>query len=231
MKTAKMNVSIIPLVAALLPIIAINVAYVIAAHYGHVPSCFVYFDGCTTVSATGREAPESLWFRATIIPSAVVSMICWRMTGAWLHCLEQQVYKGTIIIQTLGIMAGVFLITYSVALGFIGPEFTFQRRLGVISFFSCTYLAELLLARRLWYIALKQPGVYPLKLAKYKLYLCTFLLVVGLASIPISNYIGKDELENIVEWNFSILVYAYFFLIYLGWKATGFKAELVVTRS
>lgn len=226
-----MNVSVLPLLAAILPIVGINIAYIIAASNGHVPSCFVYFEGCTTISSTGRAAPESLWFRAIIIPSAVISMICWRMTGAWLHCMEQQRYKGTIVIQTLGIMAGIFLIIYSVALGFIGPEFTFQRRLGVISFFSCTYLAELLLARRLWYIALNQAGVYPLKLAKYKLYICVFLLVIGLASIPISNFIGKDELENIVEWNFSVLVYAYFFLIYLGWKATGFKAELAVTRS
>lgn len=226
-----MNVNVIPLLAALLPIIGINIAYIISVSYGHVPSCFVYFEGCTTVSATGRAAPESLWFRAIIIPSAVISMILWRMTGAWLQCMEQQLYRGTVIIQTLGVIAGIFLIVYTVALGFIGPEYTFQRRLGVISFFGLTYLAELLLARRLWYIALNQPGVYPLKLAKQKLYLCTFLLVVGLISIPISNFVGKDELENIVEWNFSILVYAYFFLVYRGWRATGFKAELAVTRS
>lgn len=226
-----MNVLIIPIITALLPIVGINIAYLIAASYDHVPFCVVYLEGCTTISSTGRAVPESLWFRALIIPSAVISMICWRMIGAWLQCLEGQLYRGTIIIQTLGIIAGIFLIVYTVALGFIGPEYTLQRRLGVITFFGFTYLAELLLARRLWYIALNQPGVYPLRLAKQKLYLCVFLLVVGLASIPISNFVGEDALENIVEWNFSVIVYSYFFLVYLGWKATGFKAKLEVTNS
>lgn len=226
-----MNVSIIPILTALLPIIGVNLAYLISSSYDHVPTCIVYLEGCTTISSTGRAAPESLWFRALMIPSAVLSMICWRMIGAWLQCLEGRLYRGTVIIQTLGIIAGIFLIIYTVALGFIGPEYTLQRRLGVITFFGCTYLAELLLARRLWYIALNQPGIYPMRLAKQKLYLCVFLLVVGLASIPISNYFGSDALENIVEWNFSVIVYGYFFLVYMGWKATGFKAELAVTRS
>lgn len=226
-----MNVLLIPLIAALLPILGINIAYLIAAGYDHVPFCMVYLEGCTTISSTGRAAPESLWFRATIIPGAVTSMICWRMIGAWLECLEGKLYRGTVIIQSLGIIAGIFLVVYTVALGFIGPEYTLQRRLGVITFFGCTYLAEFLLARRLWYIAINQAGVYPLRLAKQKLFLCIFLLVVGLASIPISNYSGSDALENIVEWNFSIIVYAYFFLVYLGWKATGFKARLTVTNS
>ena len=226
-----MNVLLIPILTALLPILGVNISYLIAAGYEHVPSCIVYLEGCTTISATGRAAPESLWFRALIIPSAVMSMICWRMIGAWLECLEGRLYRGTVIIQSLGIIAGIFLIIYTVALGFIGPEYTLQRRLGVITFFGCTYLAELLLARRLWYIALNQPGIYPLRLAKQKLYLCMFLLIVGLASIPVSNFFGADALENIIEWNFSVIVYGYFFLVYVGWKATGFKAKLAVTNS
>jgi len=230
MKRSQMKIGILPLATALLPIIGVNLAYVIAASYGHVPSCFVYVDGCTTISSTGRAAPESLWFRALVIPSAVLTMFCWRMTGAWLHCLEQKLYKGTIVIQFLGIAAGMFLILYSVALGFIGPEYNLQRRLGVILFFGFTYLAQLMLARRLWYVATRQAGVYPIKLARYKIGLCMFQLIVGIASIPISNYIGSKELENIVEWNFAVMTYSYFFLIYLGWRATGFKAELAVTR-
>lgn len=225
-----MNITAIPLLAALLPIIGVNLAYLIASGYEHVPSCFVYLEGCTTISSTGRAAPESLWFRAFLIPGAVVSMICWHMAGAWLRCLEQKLYRGTVIIQALGILAGIFLIVYTVALGFIGPEYALQRKLGVILFFGLTYLSELLLARRLWYIAVNHPGTYPLKLAKYKIALCSFLLIVGLASIPISNYLGSDALENIVEWNFAVIVYSYFFLIFQGWKATGFKAELTVTK-
>lgn len=226
-----MRITIIPLLTALLPIIGVNVTYIIAATMEHVPSCFVYIDGCTTISSTGRAAPESLWFRAFIIPGAVLMMICWRLIGGWLQCLEKESFKGAGIIQTLGISASIFLIVYTVALGIVGEEYVIQRRIGVTLFFGFTFLAQLFLSRRLWYLSKTHSDVYPLRLAKIKIGLCLFLLIVGLASIPISSFIGTDEPENIVEWNFSILVYSYFLLVYLGWKATGFKANLSLTNS
>lgn len=223
-----MNISIIPLLTALLPIVGINIAYVIAASLEHVPACFVYLEGCTTISSTGRAAPESLWFRATIIPTAVLTMICWRLVGSWLKCLEKELYQGSAVIQILGILAAVFLIVYTVALGFIGPEYVVQRRFGVTLFFGFTFLAQILLARRLWHISINFPLRYPRKLASLKIILSWFILVVGLISIPVSNLIGSDIPENIVEWNFSLLIYCYFLLIYLGWKATGFKVSFNV---
>ena len=223
-----MNIAIIPLLTALLPIVGINITYLIAASADHVPWCFVYLDGCTTISSTGRAAPESLWFRAFLIPGAVLMMICWRLIGGWLQCLEGNQYKGSAIIQSLGILAGAFLIFYTVALGFIGPEYVLQRRIGVTLFFGFTFLAQLLLTRRLWNLVNSQPGSYPLQLVRIKMGLSWFLLIVGLASIPISNFIGGNEPENIVEWNFSFLVYSYFFLVYWGWRATEFNASLTV---
>ncbi len=224
-----MNIAVIPLVTALLPIVSINIAYIIAVSLDHVPSCFVYFEGCTTISSTGRAAPESLWFRATIIPTAVLTMMCWRLIGGWLKCLEKESYQGSAKIQILGILAGAFLIMYTVALGFIGPEYVIQRRIGVTLFFGFTFLAQLFLAQRLWILAKKTPDVYPRKLALIKIILCWFILIVGLISIPISNAIGTDEPENIVEWVFSLLLYCYFLLVYLGWKATGFTARLGIS--
>ncbi len=226
-----MNIAIIPLLTALLPIVGINIAYIIAASLDHVPTCFVYLEGCTTISSTGRTAPESLWFRATIIPTAVLTIICWRLIGGWLQCLEKESYKGSAIIQTLGLLAGLFLIFYTVALGFIGPEYVVQRRIGVTLFFGFTFLAQLLLAQRLWSFSNKHPDLYPKKIARLKIVLCWFLLIVGLISIPISNYIGSDEPQNIVEWVFSILLYSYYLLVYLAWKATRFHAELKVKTS
>lgn len=222
-----MNIAIIPLLTALLPLISANVAYIIASSLDHVPSCFVYLEGCTTVSSTGRKAPESLWFRATMIPGAVLMMICWRLIGGWLKCLEGEQYRGSAIIQTLGILAGIFLIVYTVALGFIGEAYALQRRTGVTLFFGLNYLAQVLLARRLWYFAKSDPQRFPVRVINIMMGLCWFLLVVGLASIPISNFIGTDAPENIVEWNFSVLMYCYFLLVYWAWRETGFQARLV----
>ena len=225
-----MNIAIIPLLTALLPIVGINIAYVVAASLDHVPSCFVYLEGCTTISSTGRMAPESLWFRAIIIPCAVLTIMCWRLTGGWLRCLEKESYEGSAVIQTLGIMAGLFLILYTVALGFIGPEYAIQRRIGVTLFFVFTFLGQSLLAQRLWRIANRHPDLYPRGLARLKLILCWFILIVGLISIPISNLIGTDAPQNIVEWNFSVLMYSYFLLIFWGWRVTGFSARLSINN-
>ena len=221
-----MNLAIIPLLTALLPLVSANVAYIIAASLDHVPSCFVYLEGCTTVSSTGRDAPESLWFRATMIPGAVLMMICWRLIGGWLQSLEGEHYKGSASIQALGILAGIFLIVYTVALGFIGDHYTLQRRTGVTLFFGLNYLAQVLLARRLWYFSKRDPQRFPARIINIMMGLCWFLLVVGLASIPISNFIGTKVPENIVEWNFSVLMYCYFFLVYWAWRETGFQARL-----
>ncbi|NOZ54419.1 MAG: hypothetical protein GXP08_15020 [Gammaproteobacteria bacterium] len=223
-----MQLAFIPLLTGLVPIVAVNVAYIIAAGLDHVPTCFVYLDGCTTISSTGRKAPESLWFRATLIPTAVLMLIYWRLIGDWIKCLDKRQLQGVWVLQWLGSLASVFLIVYTVALGFIDPNYHIQRRIGVTGFFSCTFLAQLLLARRLWYISLAQPELLSPRIAQAKITLCFFLLVVGLISIPVSAWIGGNEPENIVEWNFSLLMYCYFLLTYWGWRTTGFRATLEI---
>jgi hypothetical protein len=226
----KINIAIIPLLAALLPIVSINVSYVIAAGLDHVPTCFVYVEGCTSISSTGRAAPESLWFRATVIPSAVLMILTWRLVGGWLRCLEGERYRGSRGIQSLGIIAGLFLVVYTVALGFVGPEYHLQRRIGVILFFGCTFLAQVMLTNRLWKLAIATDAVYPMTLARYKLILSGLLLALGLGSIPVSYFIDSNVSDNIIEWNFSILMIIYFVFIYLGWRATGFSASLAVEK-
>ena len=223
-----MSPALIPLFAALLPVVGINLSYLIAAGLDHVPSCMVYLEGCTSISSTGRAAPESLLFRATVIPGAVLMMISWRLIGHWLRVLEGEAFKGAAVIQTLGIVAGLFLVVYTVALGFVGSEYHLQRRIGVTLFFGCTFLAQLMLTNRLWRLANRPESRYPRRLARYKLILSLLLLVIGLGSIPVNHYLDSNQADNIVEWNFSILMISYFVLVYHGWRTTGVRAELVV---
>ena len=223
-----MNLALIPLLAALLPIAGINVSYLVAASLDHIPSCFPYIEGCTSISSTGRAAPESLLFRAIVIPSAVLMIFSWRLTGAWLRCLEGERHRGSTAIQSLGVVAGLFLIVYTVALGFVGPEYNLQRRIGVILFFGCTFLAQLMLTNRLWRLARSGDQLYPPQLASLQLALSGVLLLLGLGSIPVGYYIDTSQADNIIEWNFSILMNLYFVLIAVGWRATGFRADLTI---
>ena len=49
-----MVIRYLPLVAAVVPIIGINLAYWIGVDNGTLPSCIPYVDGCTSISSTGR---------------------------------------------------------------------------------------------------------------------------------------------------------------------------------
>lgn len=67
-----MNLRIIALLAATLPFFAVHLTWLLAASYGLVEWCNPYIDSCTSISATGRHAPASYVFRATMLPAAVV---------------------------------------------------------------------------------------------------------------------------------------------------------------
>ncbi len=86
-RSARMNFSFVPLITALLPAIGVHVSYLLAAQFGHVPWCFPYIDSCTSISAVGRESPESYIFRASIIPTAIFMMVYWRLSREWLRTL------------------------------------------------------------------------------------------------------------------------------------------------
>ena len=54
----------LPLWAAVVPLVTINVCYVLGVSLDHLPACIPYLSGCTSVSSTGRIAPESLLSKA-----------------------------------------------------------------------------------------------------------------------------------------------------------------------
>ena len=62
----------LPLLAGLLPFLAVNLAYWIGVRNDVLPSCFPYIDGCTSISSTGRHPPGNLLFRAVHLPEGVL---------------------------------------------------------------------------------------------------------------------------------------------------------------
>ena len=44
------------LLTGLLPLLVVNIAYVMSAGGGHIPQCIPYLQGCTSISAAGRYA-------------------------------------------------------------------------------------------------------------------------------------------------------------------------------
>lgn len=228
-----MRLERLPLIISLLPIGGVVTAYVIAAHLGHVDMCVPLFEGCTTISATGRDAPESLVFRATMLPTAVLLILYWRLADEWLSLLGEPRGRAGRTMLWLGCSAALFLIAYTVALGLIGPQYALQRRIGVTLFFSFTFLAQLLFLWRMQRVmrshAAQSPPVR--RAFRIKLAIGGLMLLLGLVVAPLkATYPDATAVENVVEWNFALLMYLFFLPCGAAWRATGFRANLAIGR-
>ena len=115
-----MRLHFIPLVCVVLPAVGVHLCYLLAAQLGHVPWCFPYIEGCVSISAAGRQSPESTIFRATVIPTAVLMMVYWKLNHEWLETLKSRMKMTNRAMLWCGITACLGLILYTTTLGAIG---------------------------------------------------------------------------------------------------------------
>jgi hypothetical protein len=231
-----MNVRLVALLTALVPIVAVHVTYLVAASYGQVDWCIPYLDSCTSISATGRRPPASYLFRATMLPSAVIMMAYWWLNWVWLHHLWQATYadasqaRGPVALRWmlgLGLVACTGLILYVTVLGEQGDTWRVQRRTGTVLFFSFTYLAQLLLTDQLWRLRRQLPATASRLLVAMWL-VCLALLVVGLLTVALSawNEAWYDTVEDAFEWVLTLLLQSNFLVGYLTWRAAGWTLRV-----
>ena len=221
-----MNVRIVALLAALLPFVAVQLTYLVAASHGLVDWCFPYIDSCTSISATGREPPASYLFRATMLPSAVVMMAYWWLNYGWLGHLQRQ--RGNNRQWTnrwmlaLGIIAGIGLVLYVTVLGEQGDAWRTQRRVGTILFFSFTFISQLLMLGQLR--TLNVPGVSRCLLAGMGA-VCGALLLLGLLTVVLDawNENWYETVEDAFEWLLSLLLQSNFLLGYFVWRQADWR--------
>ncbi len=200
-----------PLWAGALPIAAIHVSYLIAASNNHVPWCNPYFDSCTSISATGRELPEFYWFKITMVISALIMIAYWRQVAI----RQRSIGSSGNVIATTGTIAGIFLIVYVLALGIEGDLFRLQRRIGVILYFTLTYLAQLMGVSWLWRNGYRSLPV------RIMLSLCILCLVIGVSSLSAEILTTwHDQVEDAVEWILALILMLYFIVSYWAWKMT-----------
>lgn len=220
----------VAVLAGLLPLVGANVAYWLSAQTGAVPDCVPFFDGCTSVSATGRQPPGSLVYRATMLPAAVFMLAYWYLAGCWLAAHGDGSLRRRSL-PWLGLYSAIFLIVYTTVLGHVGEWFAIQRRIGVVGYLSGTFFAQLLLVSRL--ADLQSAGTLRLPnwILRAKLSLCVGMMLLGLSSIPASLLMtDTTTFERIIEWNFSLLLVCYFPITAFAWHYDRFDASFS-TRS
>lgn len=215
----------IALLCGLVPLLTVHVCYVLSASAGVIPTCIPYLDGCTSISATGRHGWGYVLFKAGMLPSALLLIAYWRLCRDWLLAAgdaDGPALRGLLWLGTAGALG---MILYTVFLGHQGDIYNLLRRFGVTLSLGLTVLAQLLLVWRLARLrantghALCPPGILRAKTG-----LVTTLLLLGLGSIPVSNFIAdKDPVENAIEWVFCLLMSGFYLLTAVAWRRAGFR--------
>ena len=208
------------ILVTILPLLASNGAYLLSAFEGSVPWCMPYIDGCTTISQAGRSGNTIFYYRALVMTYSVLLMWFWLYSKSWLELLHGHTTKIARIILWLGLAGSIALLIYIDFLGTTGEINRFMRRIGAMLYFTLTPLAQSLMLNQHYNILRKKPevSINP-KVLQYQLIILLLMLLIVVISIFL--FVTDNityEIENIVEWNFSLLVNLYFAGMILMWK-------------
>jgi len=208
------------LLVVVLPLLASNGAYLLSALAGYVSWCNPYFDGCTTISNAGRSGDTIFYYRALVFPYSVFLILFWLYAKEWLELLHGRPSSSSRVILWLGATGSVALLLYIDFLGTSGEINRLMRRIGAMLYFTLIPLAQSLLLYQHYKLLHSRPeiSISP-KALKYQLIVVMLMLVIVVASLfYLLTGNNTSEVENIVEWNFSLLVNLYFAGMVLIWK-------------
>ena len=205
----------LPLLTGVLPLVAMFGAFAIGVAYGTLPDCNPIIDGCRSISATGRQPPGSFLFRAIMLPQAILYAFTWYLSYLWLQRLPPGMSRGQeAAILVAGIMNPVALIIYVTFLGTSEPIYEFMRRTGIYFGFLGIAIAQLVIALAMLRTELRA-------LARVMLTLSAVVFLVGILNLVLKATLDDpDPAENRIEWIASVLMQAWFFVLFLAWRRT-----------
>ncbi|MDH5613231.1 MAG: hypothetical protein OEY66_12340 [Gammaproteobacteria bacterium] len=192
----------------------------LSAYQGIVPWCIPYIEGCTSISRSGRSGHALFLFRAAMMVYSVFLIYFWIYSKHWLNLFYEYTTKTAHIIFWLGLLGAISLIIYIDFLGTSGEVNRFMRRYGIMIYFTFTPLAQLLLLNQHYKILSKTPKIsISAKALQYQLIILLLMLLIGIISVLLGVTQNKtDASENIVEWNYSLLLTLYFIGMIPLWK-------------
>lgn len=208
----------LPLLAAVLPLLTINASYWLAVYMEHFPACITYITGCTSVSSTGRMLPESLVFRAGMVPTAVLLVLVWHRCAAFLEQTDQ--FETRILsLRILAVVAAASLILYTLTLGFPGDFYRSVRRTGINGFAICNYSAQVLFV--VYYRRLRIPETK--KILRVLIIVCAALPAMAIVGEVIKALGGPSHpINNMLAWNAFVLLSVYFAAMARLWHRHNF---------
>ena len=210
----------LPFFEALLPLLTINICYLVAASLDHVPVCIPYLEGCTSVSSTGRQFPESVIFKFGMIASAVVLMLLWLATARFLRVCGESLLRVNAL-RVFAMLATVSLVIYAITLGMNNDDYAGIRRLGTRGFAICSTLA--MIAFAILY--------YPRRTNETR-NLFVWLVITS-ASLPVIGLISEiaklldmpsRSINYIAAWNAFVAASIFYFVLARLWQHHNISA-------
>jgi len=215
----------LPLLAGIVPVIAIFAAYGLGVRSGQLPSCFPLLDGCVSISATGRQPPGSYLFRAVQLPFAAVLMVLWFFCKQWLQELDNESSQVRIrIMYVSGLISAFALIVYVTFLGSNESFYEFMRRFGIYGYFLGLAVAQLMASLTLFAHAVSVRSRVLRQLALAMLAVVALPFILGIVNLVLKAILADaDASENRIEWIASLLAQGWYVLLYFAWRRTGFE--------
>lgn len=211
----------LPFAVATTLVVAAHLAWWISVRDGHIPFCVPYLEGCTSISRAARYGLGNHLFRLLVLPCALLVGIHWWLAGRWLRGRGSGGGTSMLVLGAIGALA---LAVYATFLGSEGETYRFLRRYGVIVYFGCSYLAQLLFLRRA-----RSSGPMDRLAWTTMLAICVAMLTLGVANVAATALIGgselQDRLENVLEWHLGVLLVGWFLAHAWLWRREGYALE------
>jgi hypothetical protein len=199
---------LLPLVCAVLPVVAVHWAWWLSRAAGYVPDCIPHLEGCTSISRAARHGTGNTIFKLLMVPAAAVQAWHWWRCAAW---LETSAGDGAARgLRSLGLVAGAALATYAIFLGTEGAVYGWLRRYGIVFYFAGTFLAIVLFLRGLGPV----PEAARWRRTMLSLALAMLALGIGSAFTPyfVADDLRQDAIRDVLEWWIGGLFTSWFLL-------------------
>lgn len=215
----------LPFAIALVLVVATHAAWALSVQAGHVPWCIPYLEGCTSISRAARHGLGNHLFRLMVLPCTLLVFLHWWLAGRW---LAMRGGRGRLML-VLGAIGALALAVYATFLGTDGEAYRFLRRYGVVAYFGCSYLAQLLFLRRAGLT-----GPFDRIARAAMLAVCVAMLALGLVHVVVDALIGgsalQDRLENVFEWHLGVLLVCWFLVHARLWWQEGYALDTLRLR-
>lgn len=226
LETGRGRLWLLAVLVGVWPLLVANAALLLSVAVGALEPAFPYVDGKVSISAAARQDPTLYWFRIAMMPYALVLALFWWLNHRWLESWQPERMISHRLMFACGLIGAAFLILYVSFLGTEGVMYGWLRRFGATLYFAGTALAQLIGLRVLWHTSLERHHRFR-PWIRAALAISAGLLLLGVANAALPPLVPDTfRVENVIEWLFGALMSAWFVVLSVLWRHSGFGFTL-----